>query len=98
MEQSTNIEENLEKCDHIILNILNQEALAALIKRQKNDAIVSFLYNLIHFTKMTVYKSEWYSGFEAVTVFQNDGVLCSEMILEAGKKVKWRNINEPLEN
>ena len=98
MQESTNIEDNIEEYDQIILNVLNKEALTALINWNKNDAAVSFLYNLIHFTKMSVYKAECNSGFESVTVFQNDGVLCGEIILEAGKTFEWRKMNCLLED
>ena len=100
LEQTNNIEFNIENYDAIVLNVLNQESLGALINRKKNDAVVHFLYNLIHFNKMTIYKAECCTVvFESVTVFENkDGVLCGEMILVAGKKMKWRSLNCPINN
>ena len=98
MTETTNIENNIEEYDHIVTNILNKEALAALINRKKSDPVVSFLYNLMHFNKMSVYKADWYTGFESVTVFQRDGLLCGELVVEAGKKFKWTNKDWPLDD
>ena len=91
MTEINNIEDHIEEFDKIVLNVLNQEALANLINRKKDDAIAFFLFNLLHFQKLTVYKSECYMvAFETVTVFENDGVLVGELIVEAGKKMKWK--------
>ena len=38
-------------------------------------------------------RADWFIGFESVTEFVNDGVLVGEIILEAGKKLKWRPMN-----
>ena len=75
----------------IILNALSQEALAHYINRKKDDAVAFFLFNLIHFHKLTLYKAECYMvAIETVTVFENDGEVVGELILEAGKKMKWK--------
>ena len=90
MEETINIEDHVEVFDGIILNALSQEALAHYINRKKDDAVAYFLFNLIHFDKLTLYKAECYMvAFQTVTVFEKDGVVVGELILEAGKKMKW---------
>ena len=94
MVETTNIEDHIKDFTAIILNVITQEALAHFINRRQDDAVAFFLYNLIHFDKLTLYKAECYMvTFETVTVFEKDGVVVGELILEAGKKWKW-NIHE----
>ena len=92
MVETTNIEDHVKDFTTVILNVITQEALAHYINRRKDDAVAFFLYNLIHFHKLTMYKAECYMvTFETVTVFEKDGVVVGELILEAGKKWKWNN-------
>ena len=92
MEETTNIEDHVEDFNSVILNVITQEALAHYINRKKDDEVAFFLFNLIHFHKLTLYKSECYMvTFETVTVFEKDGMVVGELILEAGKKWKWNN-------
>ena len=93
MEETQNIEDSIKDYENIVLNILNKEALASIINRTKDDAATSFLYNLMHFQKLTVYKAECpMVAFETVTVFENDGVVSGELILVAGEKMEWRSM------
>ena len=93
INESCKIDEHIKVYNHVVLNVLNQEALASVIGKNANDGIVSFFYHLIHSTQITVNRADWFIGFESVTEFVNDGVLVGEIILEAGKKLKWRPMN-----
>ena len=90
MEESNNIIDILEEFDHFVINVLNQEALGHCINRKENDPVTFFLYNLIHCHNITLYKAECYMvAFETITVFEHDGVVVGELVLDAGKKMKW---------
>jgi hypothetical protein len=79
--------------DNVVLNVLNREALAQVLKKKdKNDSIVHFMYNLIHSKKISIYKAEWYVGFKTVTVFEryDEDEPCGEVSLDSGGTFEWR--------
>jgi hypothetical protein len=89
----TNIRDNIRGYNNVVLNVLNREALASVLnKKDKNDSIVHFMYNLIHSKKISIYKAEWYVGFKTVTVFEryDEDEPCGEVSLDSGGTFEWR--------
>ena len=78
--------------DSIVIHALNEEALASVIGKNKDDGIVSLLYCIIHSTKVTVYKADWYTGFQSATMFEKDGVVYGDVLLVAGKTFVFNKI------
>ena len=69
VNETMKIEDNIKDYKHVVLNVLNREALASVLKKDKNDGIVHSMFHLIHSKKLSIYKAEWYIGFKSVTVF-----------------------------
>jgi hypothetical protein len=93
VNEFTKMRDDIKVYHNVVLNVLNREALAQVLNRKdKNDSIVHFMYNLIHSKKISVYKAEWYVGFKTVTVFERYGEdePCGEVSLESGGTFEWR--------
>ena len=92
VNETLKIEDKIRHYKYVALNVLNREALASVLQKDKEDGIVRFMYHLIHSKKMSLYKAEWYVGFKTVTVFEKYGETkpYGEVSLEAGESFEWK--------
>ena len=96
VNETLKIEDNIRHYKYVALNVLNREALASVLQKDKDDGIVRFMFHLIHAKKLSLYKAEWYVGFKTVTVFEKYGETkpYGEVSLEAGESFEWKKYED----
>ena len=92
IEETQLVINSIRVFDSIVIHALNRDALASVIGKNKDDGIVHLLYLIIHSTKVTVYKADWYTGFQSATMFEKDGMVYGDVLLVAGKTFVFNRI------
>ena len=90
------VEELVKNYRYVVLNALNREALALVLRKDKNDGIVYLVYNLIRSKKMSIFKAEWNASFKSITIFQkyNEIEPYGEVSVEAGETFEWKKYQQ----